>query len=110
MPTPSSTADASATARTAEAVLAELTDLLIEVNGADFLLEAAIGMDTSFSTDLCLESIQFVVLAEELRARYGDEVDFVAWLAGMDLDAIIALRVGQLVELIVLSFSGAEHG
>ena len=93
---------------TAEEVLVELTEILVAVVGADFLLASDIGMDTSFNKDICLESIQFVLLAEELRTRYGDEVDFVAWLANMDLDAIIALRVGQLVDFIVTSVRGAD--
>lgn len=107
MGTQSTTADQGATECTAEEVLAELTQILVKVIGADFLLETDVGMETSFNTDLCLESIQFVILAEEVRARYGD-VDLVAWLAGMDLDAIIALRVGDLVELIVASVKGAN--
>ncbi len=79
--------------------------MLVKVIGTDFLAEEDVGMQSSFSEDLCLESIQFVILAEELRAHYGEKVDFVAWLAGMDLDTIIALRVGSLVELIVDSIN-----
>lgn len=94
----------------ASGVLAQLSELLVEVLGADLLLETAIDMETSFNDDLCLESIQFVVLAEGIRDRYGDDVDFVAWMAGMDLDAIIALRVGQLVEFIVRSVNGTDGG
>jgi acyl carrier protein len=95
---------------TVEAVLPEVAQILIDVVGADLTLIGPIGMDTSFNDDLCLESIQFVVLSESLLARYGDQVDFVAWLAGMDLDAIIALSVGQLVEFIVVSLQGSDHG
>jgi acyl carrier protein len=35
--------------------------------------------------------------------RYGSQVDFVAWVAEMDLDEIIALTVGELVDFIVTS-------
>ena len=31
---------------------------------------------------------------------YGDEVDFIAWLAEMTLDDIVALTVGQLVAFV----------
>jgi acyl carrier protein len=62
--------------------------------------EIPIGMETSFANDLELESIEFVALAERLRNEYGERVDFAAWLAGMDLKEILALRVGQLVEYI----------
>ena len=95
---------------TTDVVLRDVTEVLKAVIGADLSLQAPITMATSFNDDLCLESIQFVVLAEELRARYGDRVDFVAWLAGMDLDAIIALSVGRLVGFIVDSVNGGQGG
>jgi acyl carrier protein len=95
---------------TSEAILAELTEILVEVIGTDFLLTSNVNMETSFNKDIALESIQFVLLAEELRTHYGDDVDFVGWLAGMDLDAIVALRVGQLVEFILGSLVGTRHG
>lgn len=110
MPSQVPTVDQGASPCTADDVLVQLREVLVDVIGADFLLAAEIGTETSFNTDLCLESIQFVVLAEKLRARYGDEVDFVAWLAGMDLDAIIGLRVGHLVEFIVPSVNRARRG
>ncbi len=105
MSTSSPTFDRSAAPARPEEVLLEVTQMLVKVIGTDFLLEEDVGMQSSFSEDLCLESIQFVILAEELRAHYGEKVDFVAWLAGMDLDTIIALRVGSLVELIVDSIN-----
>lgn len=90
--------------------LIEVTQMLVKVIGPDFICEDDVHMDSSFSEDLCLESIQFVVLAEELRARYGAKMNFAAWLAGMDLDQIIELRVSDLVELIVTSVNGASDG
>src|SRR5436189_40359 len=56
-----------------EEILDTLRELIVEVIGADFLPEAGFGMQTSFTDDLCLESIQFVILAEQLRAVYGDD-------------------------------------
>ena len=55
----------------------------------------------AFDEDLELESIEFVALAEQLLERYGEQVDFVGWLATMELDEIIALTVGQLVDFVV---------
>ena len=40
-------------------------------------------------------------LGEALISRYGDQVDFAAWIAGMDVDQIIDLTVGQLVDHIM---------
>lgn len=78
-------------------VLTEVVEMLVEVVGEDFLLDLEVGMDTSFNEDLALESIEFVALAEKLQERYGDQVDFAAFMAGMELDQIMALTVGDLV-------------
>ena len=85
---------------THDTVLARVRDLLLEVVGEDSLHHADVTMTTSFSSDLGLESIEFVALAEALRAEYGARVDFAAWLADMELKEILDLRVGQLVEFI----------
>ena len=94
-----------AEAVTPEIVLAELDRILIEVVGDDLFLDEPLGMDTSFDQDLELESLEFVALAEQLLQTYGERVDFVAWMAGMELDDIIALTVGQVVRFVVGSLA-----
>jgi acyl carrier protein len=74
--------------------------------GEDYVADIDIDLDTSFNADLEVESIEFVALSEVLRERYGDEVDFVAWIADMEVDEIIALTVGELVAFIVESQEG----
>lgn len=81
--------------------LAEVADIIREVIGEAWVDETPIGLATSFSDDLELESIEFVALAERLQERYGEGVDFVGWLSQKTLDDIIALRVGELVEHIL---------
>jgi acyl carrier protein len=83
------------------AVLAEVTAMITSVIGPDDLVGIEIGLETSFQEDLEVESIEFVGLSEHLMARYGDQVDFVGWMASMELDEIIALTVGDLVEFVV---------
>lgn len=95
---------------TAEAVLAELDAILTEVVGDDLLLDGPLAMDTSFDEDLQLESIEFVALAEKLLITYGERVDFVAWMATMELDDIIALTVGQVVDFVVESLAAVPGG
>jgi acyl carrier protein len=83
-------------------VLTDLHDILVEVIGDDLFLDGdELTMETSFDEDLQLESIEFVALAEKLLERYGEQVDFVGWLAGMELEEIVALKVGQLVDFVV---------
>ncbi len=78
--------------------LAAVADIIREVIGEAWVDETPIGLETSFSDDLELESIEFVALAERLQERYGEGVDFVGWLSQKTLDDIIGLRVGELVE------------
>jgi acyl carrier protein len=81
-------------------VLEGLAELIREVIGETWAEDIPITMDTSFEQDLELESIELVALAERVRERYGPGVDFTGWLSGMELDQVIALRVGQVVEFI----------
>jgi acyl carrier protein len=81
-------------------VLGAVTAMITEVIGPDDLVGIEIDLDTSFQEDLEVESIEFVALSERLMERYGDEVDFVRWMASMDLEEIIGLTVGDLVQFV----------
>lgn len=88
---------------TPEAVLAQLEQILLEVVGDDLLMDGPLTMETSFSDDLQLESIEFVALAEELLNTYGEKVDFVNWMSGMELDQVVNLTAGEVVGFVVSS-------
>jgi acyl carrier protein len=82
-------------------ILATVERLLVEIAGDELLVVSGpIAMTTSFNGDLELESIEFVALAEKLQQHYGASVDFVGWISKKELDQIIALTVGELVEFI----------
>lgn len=81
-------------------VLEQVASHIRAVIGEEWADDVTIEMETSFAHDLELESIEFVALAERLRAEYGAGVDFAGWLSTMELKEILALRVGQLVEFI----------
>jgi acyl carrier protein len=102
LPGPTSLGEQSANAAAVSTVLAEVRELLGQVMGEDYLADIDVGLETSFNGDLELESIEFVALTEGLRARYGDDVDFVPWMANMDFDEIIGLTVGDLVNFIAV--------
>ncbi|MFG2292792.1 acyl carrier protein [Streptomyces sp. NPDC048603] len=78
-------------------ILAEITGMLVEIVGDEFLLAEEVRMSTTFNDDLALESIEFVALAEQLHRRYGSEVDLMGFLAEKDMEAILAMSVGELV-------------
>jgi acyl carrier protein len=88
------------TVPTTTQLLDDLRESLVEVMGDDVLLAVDITPDTRFDDDLALESIEFVALGEVLRERYGDRVDFPAFIAGMELDEIMSLTVGRLLTYI----------
>ena len=81
-------------------ILSEVAGMLRAVIGEEWAQETEITMDTTFSEDLELESIEIVSLAEKVQERYGETVDFPSWLAAMELDDIINLKVGDLVRYI----------
>ena len=80
-------------------VLDEVRAALHEVIGEDYLVDFPITLDTSFEADLQLESVEFVALSENLQQRYP-AVDFVEWIADMEVTDLMQLRVGELVEFI----------
>ncbi|MEO7194664.1 MAG: phosphopantetheine-binding protein [Pseudonocardiaceae bacterium] len=97
-----------------ERILVEVTRMLVEIIGEDYVLDMNIGMDTSFDADLELESIEFVRLAAKLTEHYGERVNFVAFLADRGIDEIINLTVGAVVRHVVdrmaTSTAGDTHG
>lgn len=84
----------------AEDVLLRIAALVREVVGEEWIQQVEISRETSFGEDLELESIEFVALAERVQEVWGERVDFVGWLAGMELDQIIGLTVGELVDYV----------
>jgi acyl carrier protein len=96
---------------TEDKILEEVVAILVEVIGEDFLLDVEVTSETSFNDDLAVESIEFVALAEKLRERYGDKVDFVAFVGQLELEEIVTMTVGRLVTHIHECLRGGEdHG
>lgn len=93
---------------TAPAVLADVAGMLRTMLDEEGLDDIEIAMDTRFTDDLELESIDLVTLAGTLQDRYGQEVNFAEFVADLELDEIIGLTVGQLVEYIVRCLNVAE--
>jgi acyl carrier protein len=82
-------------------VLREVSGMLTQVLGEyGFGEDVEITTATRFLDDLGLESIDLVVLGGHLQARYGDRINFAEFIADLELDEIIGLCVGQLVDYI----------
>ena len=78
--------------------LREIAGLLRAVTGEDERWASALAPDTRLEDDLRLESVEVAALGEALRERWG--VDLPAYLAGLDLDQLIDLTVGDLARLV----------
>jgi acyl carrier protein len=79
-------------------LICELAGLLRAVTGEDEAWAAAITAASRLEDDLGLESGELAVWGDAVRARYG--VDVVGYVAGLDLDQIIALTVGDVAALV----------
>lgn len=51
---------------------------------------------TRLEHDLRLESVELAALGERMRERWGDGADLAAFCAGLDIDDLIGLTVGDL--------------
>ncbi|MFI0773576.1 phosphopantetheine-binding protein [Streptomyces sp. NPDC021212] len=99
---------APAPAPDAPAVLEDVAGMLRTMLDEEGLDDIEVAMDTRFTDDLELESIDLVTLAGILQDRYGQAVNFAEFVADLELDEIIGLTVGRLVEYIVRCLRVAE--
>jgi acyl carrier protein len=90
-------------------VLAEITGMLAAVLDEYGLGDTQVTMESRFTQDLELESIDLVTLAGLLQERWGERVNFAEFIAGMDLDEIIQLAVGRLVGYVVDRLQTADR-
>lgn len=81
-------------------IMQQITTVIREAVAEDWIQNFAIDANTSFNEDLELESIEFVGIAAGLQQHFGEQVDLVGWLSTQSLDALIALRVGNIAEFV----------
>ena len=93
-----------------ESVHKTVTGTIIDVVGQDFYEECEVGLDSTFAEDIELESMEMMEIAERLMVTYEGRVDFVAWFADMELEDIIDLTLGQVIDFIVTSLESTEGG
>jgi len=76
----------------------DLTEALAAATGDESLLSAGITAATRLEGDLRLDSLDLAALGALLRDRYGRAVDLVGYVAGLDIDEIIELTVGDVTD------------
>jgi|SRR5882757_9952813 len=92
-----------------DAVLGDIDGMLRGILDEYGLDDAEIGMETRFHDDLELESIDLVTLAGKLEERYGSGVNFAEFVAELELEEIIALTVGRLVDYVAAALSSERE-
>ena len=88
--------------------LSELAEALRQVTGENAAWAARIRPESRLEGDLGLDSLELAELDGILRDRHGNGVDLMDHLAGMDIDQIIGLTVGDL--LVHLADASASSG
>ena len=76
---------------------------IIAVVGRWYYEECEVGIDSTFAEDIELESMEVMEIAERLIETYEGRVDFVSWFSGMELEDLVELTVGNVVDFIVAS-------
>ncbi|WP_288884188.1 acyl carrier protein [Pedobacter panaciterrae] len=77
-----------------------MKQFITEVIGEEFVEEMDITMESSFTKDLEMDSIEIVSFSEKIKAHFGEQIDFTGWLSNMDLDQLINLNLGTIVNYI----------
>ena len=83
-----------------EEILAVLQRFITEVIGEEFLEDIDITMETSFTKDLEMDSIELVSFSEKVKRYFGQQIDFPGWLSGMDIDQMIGLTISDIIKFI----------
>jgi acyl carrier protein len=78
----------------------DLAEALAAATGDESLLGAGIIAATRLEGDLRLDSLDLAALGALLRDRYGRAVDLVGYVAGLDIDEIIELTVGDVTDYV----------
>ncbi|MEN0055705.1 MAG: acyl carrier protein [Mucilaginibacter sp.] len=77
-----------------------MKQFITEVIGEEFVEEMDITPESSFTKDLEMDSIEIVSFSEKIKAYFGNQIDFTGWLSSMDLDQLINLNLGMIINYI----------
>jgi acyl carrier protein len=78
------------------AILDSVIAMIRSTIDEDWIMDFHIDADTRFNSDLEIESIEFVKIADAIQRHFGTRLDIVGWLAGKNIHELIALSVGEL--------------
>lgn len=79
-------------------IFADLVPLLAAATGESERWAASVTPVARLDGDLRLDSIELAAFADAMHERFG--VDLAAYLAGLDVDQLVELTVGDLARLV----------
>jgi hypothetical protein len=74
----------------------DIVGALAAATGDESLLSAGLNAATRLEPDLRMDSLELTALCAVLRDRYGTAVDLAGYVAGLDIDQLIGLTVGDV--------------
>jgi acyl carrier protein len=74
----------------------DIVGALAAATGDESLLSAGLNAATRLEADLRIDSLELTALCVVLRDRYGTAVDLAGYVAGLDIDQLIGLTVGDV--------------
>jgi acyl carrier protein len=77
-----------------------MAEALVAATGDDSALNVGIDATTTLEGDLCFDSLDLAALAAVLCRRYGTALDLAGYVAGLDIDQIIGLTVGDVADYV----------
>lgn len=83
-----------------EITAGDVAAALAAATADESLLSAGISATTRLEGDLRLDSLDLAAFGALLRDRYGTAVDLVGYVAGLDIDEIIELTVGDVTRYV----------
>lgn len=91
------------------AVLGEIRAILAEVLDLSDVADIDIEPEMTLTDELGLESIDLVSIGAMLTERYGEKVNLAAYLAEQEIDDVIKLTVGALVDFVMDRLSDTQE-
>ena len=82
-------------------VLAAVTEMIEQLLGDYAMDDVEVTLATTFHDDLELESVDLVTIADMVSERYGSEVNLAEFFAEKDIDEVITMKVGDVVDYVV---------
>lgn len=74
--------------------------MIAQATSEDEAWASAVTTSCRLEGDLWLDSVELAALAGLFRSTYGDDVDLTTFLTGLEIDKLIGLTVGDLVNYI----------